>query len=298
MNPHAGSRSFGKRIEYFFARIKQHFIIFYLINFCGGKDVINKYKEYSLDDVEPISESSPIWTCWWQGENDMPLIVKACYQAMKRYAGKHPVILVTKDNYKEYVDMPFYIIEKQQKGIIDITHFSDILRMMLLSKHGGIWMDSTLLIALKPIDKFISPSEKFWTCHHKTLYNNVAQGGWTSFFLACGKNNPLPSFIADMHLKYWGAQNKLIDYLLLDYTFAIANMHVPSIHEMVEKVPLTSMGPLGKYLNNSFNSCDWEHLCTDYNFHKLTYKIPLQTKNAQGEITYYGHITESFLEQE
>ena len=80
-----------------------------------------------------------------------------------------------------------------------------------------------------------------------------------SFLLACGKNNPLPSFIADMHLKYCDAQNKLIDYLLLDHTFAIVNMHIPSMHKMVEKVPLTSMGPLGKYLNNNFNGCICEH---------------------------------------
>lgn len=77
--------------------------------------------------------------------------------------------------------MPEYIINKQKEGYIDITHFSDILRMMLLTKHGGIWMDSTLLIPSKQVDEFIHPGDKFWSCHHKPIYHNVSRGGWVSF---------------------------------------------------------------------------------------------------------------------
>ena len=97
--------------------------------------------------------------------------------------------------------MPDYIIRKQQSGEIDLTHFSDILRMMLLAQHGGIWMDSTLLIpsntsAHLSVQKINSGAATI------TRYYNISQGGWVSFFLACGKGNILPSFIADMHLCY------------------------------------------------------------------------------------------------
>lgn len=98
-------------------------------------------------------------------------------------------------NYKDYVNMPDYIIRKQQSGEIDLTHFSDILRMMLLAQHGGIWMDSTLLIPSKHLGTFIRPEDKFWSCHHHTRYYNISQGGWVSFFLACGKGNILPSLL-------------------------------------------------------------------------------------------------------
>ena len=81
----------------------------------------------------------------------MPDIVKACYNSIQRHACNHPVILITEENFRDYIDMPEYIINKQKEGYIDITHFSDILRMMLLTKHGGIWMDSTLLIPSKQV---------------------------------------------------------------------------------------------------------------------------------------------------
>ena len=97
-------------------------------------------------------------------------------------------------------------------------------------------MDSTLLIPSKHLGTFIRPEDKFWSCHHHTRYYNISQGGWVSFFLACGKGNILPSFIADMHLCYWKKHKKLIDYLLLDYTFAMARKYIPAVHDMIEKV--------------------------------------------------------------
>lgn len=287
-------KKIGKKIERFFVRIKQRLIVYYLINHCGGKEIINKYKAYTLEKSKPITDNSPIWTCWWQGEENMPPIVKACYKAMQLHANNHPLILITEKNYHEYVDLPDIIIQKRQKGIIDITHFSDILRMMLLSKYGGIWMDSTLLLPSPNIDSFINTTEKFWSCHHLPIYHNISQGGWTSFFLACGKENPLPAFIADMHLKYWSTHNKLIDYLLLDYTFAIARANIPCIHDMIEKTPISVMGPLGKCMNDEYIPEEWNAYCNNYNFHKLTYKIPLTLKNSQGKKTYYGHIMETF----
>lgn len=52
-------------------------------------------------------------------------------------------------------------------------------------------MDSTVLLPCKDINEFINPSWKFWSCHHLPIYHNISKGGWTGFFLACGKGNPL-----------------------------------------------------------------------------------------------------------
>lgn len=269
----------------------------HLLYRAGGKELIARYTRDYMPAYEPITGSSPIWTCWWQGEDAMPDIVKACYNAMHRFSDGHPVILITEKNYKDYVNMPDYIIRKQQSGEIDLTHFSDILRMMLLARHGGIWMDSTLLIPSKHLGTFIHPEDKFWSCHHHTRYYNISQGGWVSFFLACGKGNILPSFIADMHLCYWKKHKKLIDYLLLDYTFAMARKYIPAVHDMIEKVPITEMGPLGKCLNEEFSEEKWNEFCTRYDFHKVTYKIPLCKTTVEGKKTYYGHILETYLTQ-
>nr|WP_262918831.1 capsular polysaccharide synthesis protein [Bacteroides sp. ET71] len=260
----------------------------------GGKELVERYKDRSNEACEPIEEDSPVWFCWWQGEETMPDVAKACLNSIKMHADRHPVIVITEANHGDYVDLPDYIRTKVKQGKISLTHLSDILRMALLAKHGGIWIDSTVLIPCKHFNSFIRPDRKFWTCHHVPIYHNISRGGWVGFFVACGRNNLLPSFMNDFFLLYWKTQTKLIVYLLIDYAFAIARKYIPSISRMVEEVPVTAMGPLGKCLNDEYVDGEWRRFCTDYDFHKLTYKIKLQRTTPEGKNTYYGHIMETY----
>ena len=43
-------------------------------------------------------------------------------------------------------------MDKFINNIFSITHFSDIIRMALLSKYGGYWIDSTYLVT-SPLTK-------------------------------------------------------------------------------------------------------------------------------------------------
>ena len=142
------TKRFFKRIERFIVSCKQYVIVRHLL-FSGGKEVIANYKHSSLENSEQITDVSPIWVCWWQGRDSMPDIVKACYNSILMHAGNHPVILITGDNYHEYVTLPDCILQKWKAGNITLTHLSDILRMLLLKAHGGIWMDSTVLLPCK-----------------------------------------------------------------------------------------------------------------------------------------------------
>lgn len=284
----------GRYFELLASRSKQFFILRYIYYRCGGRDVIKLYNSYEKENT-PLLSASPIWTCWWQGEDNMPAVVKICYESMKRCAGTHPVILITKDNYSKYLDIPSFILEKKQQGIIDLTHFSDIIRMLLLKQQGGIWMDSTLLIPSGQIDDIIKPGMDFWTCRHVTPYLNVARGGWVSFFVAAGKGHLIPSIIADLHIAYWKKCDKLVDYLLLDYAFAVATKWCSAAKGIIAKLPITEMGPLGKRLNAPWTAENWNEACHRYHFHKITYKIPLETHTASGKLTNYGFLINSFL---
>ena len=112
--------------------------------------IINQYAKKPADELTAIYNQSPIWVCWWDGKENMPEIVKVCFQSVCNHSAGHPVRLVTKHNYQEYVIIPVYIVEKFNRGMITITHFSDILRMSLLCQHGGFWVDATILMT-KPL---------------------------------------------------------------------------------------------------------------------------------------------------
>ena len=65
-------KRFFKHIEKFFVRRKQQLIMHHLLYHAGGKELIARYTRNYQPVYEPITETSPIWTCWWQGENAMP----------------------------------------------------------------------------------------------------------------------------------------------------------------------------------------------------------------------------------
>ena len=65
----------------------------------------------------------------------MPVLIKACYKQLTSLNDN--VILVTKQNLHEYVDIPREIYYKVESGKLTWAHFSDIIRTTLLAQHGG-----------------------------------------------------------------------------------------------------------------------------------------------------------------
>ena len=96
--------------------------------------------------IDKKVNSKNIWVFWWQGKDRMPSLVEKCYQSVIRNKGRRHVILITKDNIKQYATIPDYIYEKVNNGEITLTHLSDILRFNLLNEYGGLWIDSTIYL--------------------------------------------------------------------------------------------------------------------------------------------------------
>ncbi len=116
-------------------------------------------KKYDFD--RPLLESNLcirdcIWICWWQGLDKAPELVKKCVESIQKNAGDHEVIIITEDNYKEYVNIPKWVEDKKNAGIISRTHYSDILRLSLLAEHGGMWLDATFFCVKPTINEYFS----------------------------------------------------------------------------------------------------------------------------------------------
>lgn len=159
--------------------------------------------------------NNTIWVFWWQGINEMPDIVRLCYQRLCEVNTNANVILVNRDNYMEYVDIPDHIVKKIGKQI-SITHFSDILRANLLYKYGGIWVDSTLyFIKQIPEEFFRMP---FFSIKDKIKSSmSPARHRWTGFFICAKAGSCFIKQFVDCFNNYWSIKENLIDYLLIDY---------------------------------------------------------------------------------
>ncbi len=273
---------------------KDEFIFNYL-----KKYIRNKNNDFYVQNecLTSSDNKSNIWVFWWTGFETAPDVVKVCVESIKRNAGKHKVILLDKDNYSKYIQIPEHVRIKHDQGIIGHAHFSDVVRLSLLSKYGGAWLDATLFIS-KEIPDYVF--EHFYTCKsysEDSLF--ISKSKWTTFFLAGNREFPLFSFARDTLVNYWENNDKAIDYLFMDYVFEMACRENSYISSVISSMPDNNLkrNDLMSLLNEPFNKEVLEDLFSDDTFvFKLSWRYgKLRTKDENGNMTNYGYLVKEYI---
>ncbi|GHT10683.1 hypothetical protein FACS189426_11350 [Bacteroidia bacterium] len=254
--------------------------------------VVEAYRDKKMvffDHTE--DENFPIWVYWEQGEENMPEIIKICYQSLLENRNGHPVHLLTKTNFQDFVDIPDFIFEKKAKGLISTAHFSDILRTCLLFQYGGMWIDATVLVT-NPIPKM---TLELFSIRKQVEYEYVSQFRWTGFLFYCRKENLLFEFVKTFLMEYWQKENRLIDYLLFDYAINMAYIHILEIKRMLDAIPCNNgrVLELKEYCLSftNFNAQSLKLLTDDTQFHKLTTNLKYNT----AELSFYRYLKRKYI---
>lgn len=254
------------------------------------------YSENKIVDQPQSEYSDCIWICWWQGLDQAPEIVKACVESIKRNAGNHPVIVLTEENYKQYVDIPRWVEEKKLKGIITRTNYSDLLRLSLLAKHGGMWLDATFYCA-KPI-----PDEYFkipiWSIKRPNYaHASVASGFFAGYSLACNSESRwIFATIRDFFLNYWKNNDTMVDYLMVDYMIVLAQKMNEEIAQAFNAIPNNNplCDELFKKLDCVYEKSLWNELKSNTLLFKLTWKQSFLSLKDEKK-TFYGSLLDETL---
>lgn len=221
-------------------------------------------------EVENCKESNKVWFCWLQGIENAPELVKACYSNLKNILTDKEIIVITKENLKEYTNFPDFILEKWENGIISNTHFSDILRAELLVRNGGMWIDSTCLVTSK-IPDYVQNSDFFVFNNEYRSDKAIAISSW---FIYSKADYPILKSVLDLIFEYWSKKNKLEDYFLFHMFVTMVFKNYP---ELVQKIPFVSnINPhvlQFKYLFNNIKNVDKEFIKQTCFIHKLSYKF-------------------------
>jgi len=254
-------------------------------------EIVNKYREKKAEKEESLSLESPIWIMWWQGKENAPVIVLKCIESINKHSCGHPVILLNKDNYEFYVDIPKWMVNKIDKEIT-ITHFSDILRVKLLRKWGGVWMDATIFLSNDISNDIFSG--QFYSRKAFGGIGSPSQFRWSGFFMSGSANNILFCFIDDLFTAYWGKEHRIIDYFLLDYIIAIGYDSIPVVKNIIDSVPYNNskIEDMVLLLNKVFVELDYNDLIQDTDLHKLNCKQEF-IESIHGQKSYYGYIINS-----
>lgn len=257
------------------------------------KDIAAFVREEKLSADSPMESyfSDVIWVCWFQGLETAPEIVKKCYASLKKNIKNKKIVLITNDNYRDYVQFPDYIEAKHDKGIICQAHFADLLRLELLIRYGGTWIDSTVLCTSENIPSYMLDSELFV---FQTLKPGV-DGHATcisNWFISSRGNNPVLKLTRNLLYKYWDAHDEAIDYFIFHHFFQLATEVYPD--EWNRVVPYTNetshnllLRLFDKYDPELFRGMI-EQTC----FHKLTYKFTKE--QIADKESNYAHIMKEY----
>lgn len=256
------------------------------------KNLEKKYRrqiEYFLENFKddlPHNASNKVWFCWFQGLENAPDLVKKCYKSLENNLTDRQIILITSDNMCEYVDFPEYILEKWRKGQITHTHMTDLLRLELLIKYGGMWIDATVLCTRRreDIPDYFFDSDLFLYQILKPGRDGQAQP-ISSWLISAKTNNMILGMTRYLCYEYWKKNTELVDYFLFHDFFVIALEHNEDKWRKI--IPRDNAAPhyLLLRLFDDYNEEMWKAMKEQTPFHKLTYKF--EEGQAQKRGTYY-----------
>lgn len=253
--------------------------------------------EYTKTDEKIVKK---IWLFWMQGEEEAPNIVKKCIESVKnQYQNEYEITILTNKNVKDYIgeksggenNIPDYVFEKHEKKYITNTQFSDILRLCLLAKYGGIWIDATVLLTGK-IPENILKSDFF--CFHCQPFYTI-----NNWLLVAKKNNYIINTMRKVMLEYWKYETIMIDYFMYHIFFDLLLKNNKNFQNDFSKV-IKLMDcdyhyELGSHLLHKYDKNLFDNISNKTTIHKLSYRYML-AKNFNKEKSEKGTFLEKILE--
>ena len=255
--------------------------------------LIQKYELYMMQQKEKYDHmelkhyhEAVIWFCWLQGVEKAPKLVKACYNSIKTNIPEKEIRIVTYNNFSEWVDIPNYIIRKFEKRQIPSALFSDLLRLELLIKYGGTWMDASVLCTGNDYPKRVMDGDLFLFQHIRR--NDHCFYGVSNWFITACSNHKILLILRDVLYRYWKDYSCTIQYYIFHLFFnKIASLYPQEITAMPRGNRAIAL-LLGDRLCKKYNGYEMEEILRRTCFHKLNYRI-VQNVDISSD-TFYAEI--------
>ena len=179
-----------------------------------------------------------IWT-YWDDPDKIPKTVKMCMEGWKKYNPDYEIILLTRKNYKGYINIPLHITA-QYNFTDSPARFSDLLRLWALTEHGGVWCDSSIILKA-PLNDWLFPKyAEFSGFYIDSFTKNKDFPVIESWFLAANKGSKFIKAWRDEFTEmakfvtvdaYINSRKKMgVDFQ------GISNPHYLAIHVAAQKV--------------------------------------------------------------
>ncbi|HEY9289726.1 MAG TPA: capsular polysaccharide synthesis protein [Microlunatus sp.] len=258
-----------------------------------GRRTLLRFVAAHLDELragagQPLElgedRTEKIYYYWAQGIGAAPPMVRLCHRQLMRHASI-PVLVLDEPAMSSMIELPDDI---EARGIAP-THRTDLLRLELLARHGGTWLDATCLVVEDPalaLRTLRQPSGYFAFAKRRSTV--------ASWLMSSSPDHYLVRMLREALHCYWRNHDQLSHYYVLHYLFeALTELDEP-FADAWARTPRLRFDPpfqLRWNLLEPYREQDFERMLAGSFVHKLTYKYEPE---QAGPDTVAGHLLQTF----
>ncbi len=256
-------------------------------------DYLQQYDYIFELELEEYSNAFPvpyIWQCWLQGRAKVPPLVEACLRSVHNYHGQRKIKFVDGESIHDFITIPHIIQNKYERGAMAPAHYSDYIRVALLAKYGGTWLDATIFLTdSMPSEIF---SQEFFAyvfpawCDAKELpalelvfseqTSAINKRCFSNWCMHAKCNNRLIKLLRIFLEEYWKKEDVALDYYMFHLFSSYIVLKDPLCQNMFRSMlQLSNAYPhlLQQCLTKAFDENLYNTIKELTTLHKLTYKL-------------------------
>lgn len=232
------------------------------------------YSFLTVQKRDDIEENKVVWMYWKQGEENAPNLVKKCIESIRNIAGHDRVVVLNENTVNDFIEMPDFIEEKHQRGIIKEALYSDLLRISLLIHYGGTWCDATCFMT-SYFPKYVEKAPMFFFQTDK-MSGSLVPSKLSNWFIKADKGNELLIALRNILFNYYRRNSVIPHYYIFHITLSLLVDTNSRLKELWSNIPYVSnMNPHVFHFSvgDIYVQEKYEHILNSCFIHKLSYKF-------------------------
>lgn len=256
-----------------------------------ARERISRFIARNVGDIRRAAETAEaqvdgagptrVYVLWAQSIDQAPEVVQLCHEQLVRVHARGEVVALDLEAARALVEIPAYVLHKTAD---DLAMLSDVLRLELLARYGGVWADATCLA----LDDLIARTR-----------DQMPAG----FFAFTRRDRPLASWFlasepggyvvrmwkAAMHA-YWQRFDHKIHYFVLHHLFEGLCRHDAEFRRRWQDTPRVDADAAHAFqeaMRGPYEEARYRDLLGQSFIHKLTYRFEADDARAE---TMLGHL--------
>ena len=103
---------------------------------------------------------------FWEPREKIPFYLRLCMETWKKFLPNATIVTLNYKNISEFLDVRELGLNLFSDRRFSFMHVSDALRVALLAKRGGVWLDIDTIILSSDAEKYFLPDKK-----HRTIFS-------------------------------------------------------------------------------------------------------------------------------